>query len=92
MKNDPIQSALGRLDEIPLRTPEGPKQIAKALASKSNLVAAKAARIAGEAQWAELTDELVAAFQRFLKRAIGTRQRLRGTDRDRAGPLRIRLR
>ncbi|MGA2712789.1 MAG: hypothetical protein ABSG41_06760 [Bryobacteraceae bacterium] len=69
MKNDPVESALARLDDIPLRTPEGQKQIAKALASRSNLVAAKAARIAGDAQWTELTDDLVAAFDRFLKRA-----------------------
>jgi HEAT repeat protein len=68
MKNDPVQSALAGLDGIPLRTPEGWKQIAKALASKSNLVAAKAARIAGDAQWTELTEELVTAFDRFLKR------------------------
>jgi HEAT repeat protein len=68
MKNDPVQSALAGLDDTPLHTPEGSKQIAKALASKSNLVAAKAARIAGDAQWTELTDELVAAFDRFLKR------------------------
>jgi HEAT repeat protein len=68
MKNDPIQSALAGLDEIPLHTPEGRKPMAKALASKSNLVAAKAARIAGSAHWIELTDELVTAFDRFLKR------------------------
>lgn len=68
MKNDPIESALVRLDEVPLRTPEGQKQLAKALAAKSNLVAAKAARIAGEAQWTELTGDLVASFDRFLKR------------------------
>jgi len=68
MKNDPVQSALAALDEIPLHTAEGRKQIAKALASKSNLVAAKAARVIGDAQWTELTDDLVAAFERFLKR------------------------
>ncbi len=68
MKNDPIQSALAALDDIPLHTPEGRKQMAKALAAKSNLVAAKAARIVGEAQWTELTDDLAAAFDRFLKR------------------------
>jgi HEAT repeat protein len=70
MKNDPVQSALAGLDEIPLHTPEGWKQIAKALSSKSNLVAAKAARIAGDAQWTELTDELAVAFDRFLKRGM----------------------
>jgi HEAT repeat protein len=68
MKNDPVQSALAALDDVPLHTPEGLKQMAIALASKSNLVAAKAARISGDAQWAEMTDELVAAFDRFLKR------------------------
>jgi HEAT repeat protein len=68
MKNDPVQSALAGLDDIPLRTPDGWKQIVKALASKSNLVAAKAARIAGDAQWTELNAELAGAFDRFLKR------------------------
>ncbi len=68
MKNDPVQSALAALDDVPLRTSEGLKQMAKALASKSNLAAAKAARIAGDAQWAELTEALVTAFERFLKR------------------------
>jgi HEAT repeat protein len=68
MKNDPVQSALAALDEVPLHTTEGQKQMAKALASKSNLVAAKAARISGEAQWAGMTVDLVTAFDRFLKR------------------------
>lgn len=72
MKNDPIQSALALLDEIALHTPEGRKQMAKALAAKSNLVAAKAARIAGEAQLTELAGDLVAAFDRFLKRGAET--------------------
>ncbi len=66
MKVDPVEAALARLDEIPLRTPEGKKHFAKALAAKSNLVAAKAARIAGDASWPELTPDLVAAFDRFL--------------------------
>jgi HEAT repeat protein len=68
MKNDPVQSALAALDDVPLRTAEGLKQMAKALASKSNLVVAKAARISGDAQWGEMTDGLVTAFDRFLKR------------------------
>lgn len=68
MKNDPVELALARLDEIPLHTEEGRKQIAKALGSRSNLVAAKAARIAGDAQRSELTGDLAAAFNRFLKR------------------------
>jgi HEAT repeat protein len=68
MKNDPVETALAGLDNIPLRSPQGQQQMAKALASKSNLVAAKAARIAGDSQWTELTEELAAAFERFLKR------------------------
>lgn len=68
MKNDPTESALVRLDEIPLRTPEGRKEMAKALAAKSNLVVAKAARITGDAQWTELTEDLAAAFDRFIRR------------------------
>ncbi len=67
MKNDPVQAALAALDEIPPHTAEGRKQLAKALASRSNLVAAKAARIAGDAQWTGMTDDLAAAFERFLK-------------------------
>lgn len=69
MKNDPVQAGLARLDDLPLHTPEGQKQIAKALASKSNLIVAKAARIASDAQWDELTGELAAALERSLKRA-----------------------
>jgi len=68
MKNDPILMALARLDDIDLQTSDGRKHFAKALAAKSNLVAAKAARIAGEAQVRELNDDLAAAFHRFLQR------------------------
>lgn len=68
MKNDPIETALAGLDEIPIHTGEGRKQVAKALASKSNLVAAKAARIVCESQWTGLDEELETAFNRFLKR------------------------
>src|SRR5215468_5456840 len=66
MKNDPIETALAALDDIPLRTPEGQRQFAKALSGKSNLVAAKAARIIGDAQWIDLRDALATAFTRFL--------------------------
>ena len=68
MKNDPIEAALARLDEIRAHAKEGRKDLAKALAAKSNLVAAKAARIIGEALAADLTGDLVAAFDRFLSR------------------------
>jgi HEAT repeat protein len=68
MKVDPIEAALAQLDNVPLHTAEGQKQIAKALHAKSNLVAAKAARIVGEALLAESTADLVSAFDRFITR------------------------
>lgn len=68
MKNDPIQNALAALDDLDPLTPEGRKQIAKALAAKSNLVVAKAARKAGEAQASALCGDLNAAFHRILPR------------------------
>jgi HEAT repeat protein len=66
MKNDPIESAIERIDHIPLRTPEGKAALAKALAAKSNLVVAKAARAAGGAQWIEMAEEMVLAFDRMI--------------------------
>jgi hypothetical protein len=66
MKVDPIEAALTQLDGVPLHAPDGQKQIAKALSGKYNLVAAKAARIVGEALWPELIPDLVAAFDRFI--------------------------
>lgn len=68
MKNDPILAALAALDDAAPRTAEGTKHFTKALAAKSNLVVAKAARIVGESQWAELSGELVKAFHRILPR------------------------
>jgi hypothetical protein len=68
MKSDPTENALAALDEVALHTPAGRKQLAKAFASRSNRVAAKAARITGEAQWPELTPDLAAAFDRLLAR------------------------
>jgi hypothetical protein len=69
MKNDPIESALARLDDLPLRTPEGRAAFTKALAAKSNLVVAKAARILGAAQWLELSGEMAVAFDRMIEKA-----------------------
>ncbi|HVW86293.1 MAG TPA: HEAT repeat domain-containing protein [Bryobacteraceae bacterium] len=68
MKNDPIVAALARLDEIDPQTADGKKHLAKALSAKSNLVAAKAARIAGETLCADLMPDLAAAFGRFLEK------------------------
>jgi HEAT repeat protein len=66
MKNDPIQTALAALDDIQVGAPDAAKRFGKALAAKSNLIVAKAARIVGDAQLTELTSELAAAFGRFL--------------------------
>ncbi|MDP9171600.1 MAG: HEAT repeat domain-containing protein, partial [Acidobacteriota bacterium] len=66
MKNDPVENALAQLDEFAPGTPEGKKIYSKALAGRSNLVAAKAARRIGDAQCADYTGELAAAFERCL--------------------------
>jgi HEAT repeat protein len=66
MKNDPIESALAQLDDIPLHTPAGKAAFTKALAAKSNLIVAKAARLAGNAEWIELNPDMAAAFDRMI--------------------------
>ena len=66
MKSDPIVSALARLDEIPLDSPESKAEFAKALAAKSNLVVAKAARLAGNAHRADLAPAMESAFDRMM--------------------------
>ena len=71
MKNDPIEAAITALDDIDPLTPEGKKQLGKALGAKSNLVAAKAARIAGDALLLDLIPNLTAAFEKFLAKGSG---------------------
>jgi HEAT repeat protein len=66
MKNDPIEAALAQLDDIPIHTPAGKAAFTKALAAKSNLIVAKAARLIGNAQWIELNPEMAAAFSRMI--------------------------
>lgn len=66
MKNDPVESGLARLDDIPVHTPAGKTEFTKALAAKSNLIVAKAARLIGAAQWIELNNEMAAAFDRMI--------------------------
>jgi len=66
-----LEEQLDRLAELrgQAPSPEGWAEAAKALGSKMNLVAAKAARIIGEwgeQRGAELMPELVAAFDRFM--------------------------
>ncbi len=72
MKNDPIESALARLDEFPLDTPEGKAAFTKALAAKSNLIVAKAARLIGNAQSIGLNNEMVDAFNRVIEKGSAT--------------------
>jgi HEAT repeat protein len=66
-----LEEQLDRMAELRGQSPspEGWAEVAQALKSKMNLVAAKAARIVGEwgeSQAAELTSELAAAFDRFM--------------------------
>jgi HEAT repeat protein len=63
-----LEEQLDRLAELRGQpaSPEGLSQVTQYLTSKLNLVAAKAARIAGEWQAFDLTPELVAAFDRFM--------------------------
>lgn len=67
-KPDPIEQALDRLSA--LRSGSSPEaaaqEIKKALSSKSNLVVAKAAKIAGELRSAASVHDLVAAFDRLM--------------------------
>lgn len=58
-------AALNELRADPT-TPEARLQLSRALSGKSNHVAAKAARIVGEAELQALEPELVRAFHRFL--------------------------
>ena len=66
-KNDPIESALNALGDLRLATSSDDveKQLRSYLAHRSNLVVAKAAKIAVELQMKAATQELVAAFDRL---------------------------
>jgi HEAT repeat protein len=72
-----LEEQLDRLAELRGQpsSPEGCAEAARCLASKMNLVASKAARIAGEWLAAELTPELVAAFDRFMVKPETTDKR-----------------
>ncbi|HLY18251.1 MAG TPA: HEAT repeat domain-containing protein [Bryobacteraceae bacterium] len=67
-KVSPLEAQLDRLAELRRQpsSPEGRAELARYLGGKSNLPAAKAARIAGEWQAAELAPDLAAAFERFM--------------------------
>jgi hypothetical protein len=68
-KADPVEQALDRLAALK-NEGGGPAVVAEIkafLKNRSNLVAAKAAKIAGQARATELVPELLAAFHRLMK-------------------------
>ena len=67
-KPPPLEDQLTRVAELRSQppSPEARGEVAGFLNGKSSLLAAKAARIAGEWQAAELIPELLSAFDRFL--------------------------
>jgi len=67
-KADPIEQVLDRLSELRgERTPAAVEEFRRALKHRSNLVAAKAAKIARESRMTELVPDLVACFERFMR-------------------------
>jgi HEAT repeat protein len=76
-KIPPLEAQLDRLADLRAQspTPEGRAEVSRYLNNKMNLVAAKAARIAGEWQAADLTPGLVAACERFLVNGAVTDKR-----------------
>ena len=70
-KSDPVQTALERIAE--LRRADSPEEVTdelrKFLGNRSNLVVARAAKLAGELKLTALVPELVAAFERFFANA-----------------------
>jgi hypothetical protein len=67
-KSDPIETALNRLGELRTAPPERAcKELRTYLGNRSNLVVAKAAKIAAELRLSALTPDMVAAFRRFMK-------------------------
>jgi len=73
----PLEAQLDRLADLRGQppSPEARAEVARFLESKSNLVAAKAARVAGEWKDAELAPTLAAAFERFLENGETTDKR-----------------
>jgi hypothetical protein len=76
-KAAPLEDRLAALNEL-RQDPDSPatrKELAKCLASKINLLAAKAARLVGECKMEALAPQLVEAFDRFLIRPETTDRR-----------------
>ena len=76
-KSAPLEDRLAALNDLrrDAASPAARQELAKCLASKINLLAAKAARIVGECKVEELRPQLVAAFERFLIRPETTDRR-----------------
>lgn len=70
-KPDPIQIALDRLGELRRASAMGlpVEEVRKFLNNRSNLVVAKAAKVAGELRISALIPDLVSAFDRFMANA-----------------------
>ena len=68
-KSDPIEQALDRLAALKAEAGGAPAsaEIKAFLGNRSNLVVAKAAKIAGQARAMELLPELVKAFHKFMQ-------------------------
>jgi len=65
-----IEKALAALDDIPCARRRAASKSKKRSIRKTNLVVAKAARIAGDAQWLEIVPKLVTTFQRLLPGSV----------------------
>jgi hypothetical protein len=67
-KPDPIETALDKLADLRKADRElAARELRAYLGNRSNLVVAKAARVAGELRISELVPDLCAAFNRFMK-------------------------
>src|SRR4051812_9194338 len=65
-KSDPVADALARLNSLDPSSTEATAELTKALQSKSNLVAARAATIIHDNILTAFADELGKAFERFM--------------------------
>jgi len=76
-KSDPIEKALNRVGELRHQAPSRTTtdEIRQFLGHRSNLVAAKAAKLAAELRGTELIPDLVASFQRFMSNPTQTDRR-----------------
>jgi hypothetical protein len=76
-KASPLEDKLDRIAELRRQgdSPEARAELARLLKDKMNLVAGKAARLAGDWQSADMAPELAAAFERFLVKPETTDKR-----------------